>query len=307
MHGSPGCRLEGGLWHQAASEAGIQIVCPDRPGIGNSTLPSEQQYSLFDFAKDCNSLLVSLDVTDVYLLGYAEGASAALACATHLRDTTTKSPKTDQESQKTESASSQLRLRGVGIVHASAPLAILKKHWSAPGRMQSMLMHLVPMSIRAGPTIYWRTIAVGGSSGSRDAIVAGSILMQEKWEESLSEEDRGVLDTPTYRAFKNAFVRNRQEGLAGDAGVPGILADSKRNEAGWNEKLQLGAKEGGKGQLIQLWCGERENQIVQNALAKWIEGRGARTSLGALDGESAVTIIPRRGRQILSELIAEDE
>jgi hypothetical protein len=170
-----------------------------------------------------------------------------------------------------------------------------------------MLMHLVPMSIRAGPTIYWRTIAVGGSSGSRDAIAAGNVVIQQKWEESLSEEDREVLETPTYRAFKNAFVRNRQEGLAGGAGVPGILADNKRVEAGWNENLQLAGKNGGRGQLVQLWYGERDDQIVQKDLAKWIEGRGARTSLRALDGESVVTVIPRRGRQILAELVAEDE
>ena len=307
MHGSPGCRLESGLWHQAALEAGIQLICVDRPGIGHSTLPSEKQYSLLDFAEDCTNLLVSLGVENVYLLGHAEGASAVLACATHLRDTTTKSLKMEQESQKTESTGPQLRLRGVGIVSASAPLAISKKRWSIQRRVQSMLMHLVPMSIRAGPTIYWRTIAVGGSSGSRDAIVAGSILIQQKWEESLSEEDREVLDTPTYRAFMTAFVKNRQEGLAGDAGVPGILADGRRVEAGWNENIQFAAKEGGKGDLIQLWYGERDDQVVQKNLAKWIEGRGARTSPRALDGEIAVTVIPRRGRQILAELLAEEE
>ena len=83
MHDFLGCRLEGGLLHAAAAEAGARIICPDRPGIGHSSAPLSREYTLFDFAEDCAVLLKSLDIAKVSLLGFGEGAPAVLACASY--------------------------------------------------------------------------------------------------------------------------------------------------------------------------------------------------------------------------------
>jgi pimeloyl-ACP methyl ester carboxylesterase len=72
IHGYP---LNGASWeHQirALLEAGYRVITYDRRGFGASSQPSEG-YDYDTFAADCNTVLETLDLTDVVLVGFSMG------------------------------------------------------------------------------------------------------------------------------------------------------------------------------------------------------------------------------------------
>lgn len=76
-HGTPGSRLLGRLLDAPASEHGIHLVAPDRPGIGDS---EDAAVGIDDWADDAAALLDHLDAGEATVLGFSGGAPFALAC-----------------------------------------------------------------------------------------------------------------------------------------------------------------------------------------------------------------------------------
>lgn len=79
-HGTPGSRLQvTPAMAQAASELGLRLIVPDRPGYGLSDPHSSR--SILDWPTDVVGLMDSLEVGQFGVVGFSLGGMYALACA----------------------------------------------------------------------------------------------------------------------------------------------------------------------------------------------------------------------------------
>lgn len=81
-HGWPLSRVMGAVFDGDARGTGARLICPDRPGIGNSdSLPDRR---LTDWSSDAAALLDSLGIESIPILGVSSGGPYALACAVRI-------------------------------------------------------------------------------------------------------------------------------------------------------------------------------------------------------------------------------
>jgi pimeloyl-ACP methyl ester carboxylesterase len=78
-HATPGSRLEPSQAHDHATNRGLRLIAPDRPGYGTSSPAGER--SLSHTARDLAALADHLDLRHFSLLGFSGGAPVALALA----------------------------------------------------------------------------------------------------------------------------------------------------------------------------------------------------------------------------------
>ncbi|WP_434531371.1 alpha/beta fold hydrolase [Haloarcula sp. NS06] len=76
-HGTPGSHVAARLLAAPARERGINLIAPDRPGIGNS---EDASVTLKDWPDDAAHLLSHLDVDTAGAVGFSGGGPFALAC-----------------------------------------------------------------------------------------------------------------------------------------------------------------------------------------------------------------------------------
>lgn len=79
FHGGVGSRGFGLLFDEAASELGVWIVSPDRPGYGQSDLQPDR--TLLDWPDDVATLADALGIDKFAVLGVSGGGPYAAACA----------------------------------------------------------------------------------------------------------------------------------------------------------------------------------------------------------------------------------
>jgi len=79
FHGFPGSRLEGSLYHDAATALGIQVLTVDRPGVGLSS--PHPNRSPRTFADDVQYLAQHLDLKSYAVMAISGGGPYALAYA----------------------------------------------------------------------------------------------------------------------------------------------------------------------------------------------------------------------------------
>ncbi len=79
LHGTPGSRLAAALFHEAAVDAGIRLVSPDRAGYGHSSLVVDRR--LVDFGADIEVVVDRLGIDRFGVVGVSGGGPHALACA----------------------------------------------------------------------------------------------------------------------------------------------------------------------------------------------------------------------------------
>lgn len=82
FHGFPGSGLQGALLDDAARDAGVCLVAPDRPGFGHSSPHARR--SIAGFSSDVAVLADHLGFDRFDLLGVSCGGPYALACAASL-------------------------------------------------------------------------------------------------------------------------------------------------------------------------------------------------------------------------------
>lgn len=86
-HGEPGSRYDGARLHALGAKYGFRVVCPDRPGIGLSTLQDDHGLQqrrgrrLVEYPRDIARLARWLGVTRYRVVGVSGGGPSALACA----------------------------------------------------------------------------------------------------------------------------------------------------------------------------------------------------------------------------------
>jgi pimeloyl-ACP methyl ester carboxylesterase len=83
-HGTPASRLLHDSWLDAAADAGLRLVCYDRPGYGRSSPQPER--TIADTASDVGVLADQLGVDRFAVWGSSGGGAHALACAALLAD-----------------------------------------------------------------------------------------------------------------------------------------------------------------------------------------------------------------------------
>jgi pimeloyl-ACP methyl ester carboxylesterase len=84
FHGSPASRLEARSLAAAAAAAGVQLIAPDRPGIGGSDLQRGRR--LMDWPPIVDALCREIAIDRFSVIGYSTGALYAYACAHALAD-----------------------------------------------------------------------------------------------------------------------------------------------------------------------------------------------------------------------------
>lgn len=80
LHGTPGSRLIGGLFDEAAAEAGIRIISPDRPGFGESA--SRSDWGPAEAPAALGAVLADAGAGRVPVIAFSNGAPFALSMAT---------------------------------------------------------------------------------------------------------------------------------------------------------------------------------------------------------------------------------
>ncbi|MBX0324290.1 alpha/beta hydrolase [Halomicroarcula sp. F13] len=88
LHGTPGSRLLGELFHDAARQAGVRLLAPDRPGFGRSSpWPTR---TLSDTGSFVAAILDDAGVSEAGIVGFSGGGPHALATASTLGDRVTR-------------------------------------------------------------------------------------------------------------------------------------------------------------------------------------------------------------------------
>ncbi|GAA0518621.1 Pimeloyl-ACP methyl ester carboxylesterase [Halorubrum aquaticum] len=79
-HGTPGSRLFAALLADAAVEAGVRLVTPDRPGYGRSSPPPDD-WGWRDWPEDLTAVLRAESIDRAGLCGFSGGGPFAIAAA----------------------------------------------------------------------------------------------------------------------------------------------------------------------------------------------------------------------------------
>ena len=88
LHGTPGSRLLGDLFDDAAKSHGVRLLVPDRPGYGQSDPWPER--SLSDTERIVTAVLDDAGVDSAGLIAFSGGAPHALATATQVPERITR-------------------------------------------------------------------------------------------------------------------------------------------------------------------------------------------------------------------------
>jgi pimeloyl-ACP methyl ester carboxylesterase len=80
-HGTPGSRLFAAVLSEVASEQGVRLITPDRPGYGDSS-PPPRNWTWRDWQTDLTEVLDAEAIDRAALLGFSGGGPFALAAAT---------------------------------------------------------------------------------------------------------------------------------------------------------------------------------------------------------------------------------
>lgn len=78
FHGTPASRLGHEFADASATEIGVRVICPDRPGIGQSDPKPER--TIASYAQDVRDVALALGIPRYSVAGYSGGGPYALAC-----------------------------------------------------------------------------------------------------------------------------------------------------------------------------------------------------------------------------------
>lgn len=79
-HGTPGSRLFAALFSDVATDEGVRLIVPDRPGYGQSTTP-RRGWTWEDWQHDLTELLNAESIDHASVMGFSGGGPFAVAAA----------------------------------------------------------------------------------------------------------------------------------------------------------------------------------------------------------------------------------
>ena len=192
-HGTPSSRLEGDLTFSGtvATELGVRIIVPDRPGMGRSDFQPGRR--IVDWPNDMLALATALELDTFAVLGSSGGAPYAAACGVLIPN----------------------RVRIIGLLGGVAPLdrPDVFAAMSAPLRIMVRLARFAPPVLRGLFRLNLRAMRGGGQRGS-DRMAA-----------SFPEPDRSLLQRPEVRdGFMACFQESCRQGPRGPVWDVGLMA-----------------------------------------------------------------------------------
>ena len=241
FHGWPGSRLEGGLFHEAALQYGIQLIAPERPGYGCSTAAPD--YRLQDWAADVGLLADALKLGSFGVMGMSGGGPHAAAVISLLAD----------------------RITRCALVVPMGPM-------DAPGGLKHMLPHQRMM--------VWLAKRLPGLARSLMYVPHWGVRLIPGWtlkifmRMGLSAPDVATL---TQVESDGTFMKSMQEALR--PGVDGIFGDGMRFLHPWN--LDLGRItcpvhlwHGDADRIVPMPFGKQLASQIPGCETTWLPGEG---------------------------------
>lgn len=124
-HGTPGSHVVGELLHDAAVDANVRLVVPDRPGVGGSSIRPDR--TIGDWSESVDAIRRALSIEEFGVIGFSGGGPYALATA----------------------ASMPARVTGVGLLASAAPPAAPRGEQQLGTRLAATLARRLPFVARA--------------------------------------------------------------------------------------------------------------------------------------------------------------
>lgn len=201
FHGWPSSRYQGKLLDQVATERGLRVIAPDRPGIGLSDPLPRRGFSAWP--ADVAALADSLGIDRFRLCGVSGGGPYTLATAAALPDRVIAAavicgaPPFGGPADRARMHWAYRTLAGLrALRHAAAPAVIVGSRWmiarGAERAPMSWMMRSIPPSDREAIVHFgaWenvtRSYLVAAGSGSK-AMIADGDLYLKPWD--FSPED----------------------------------------------------------------------------------------------------------------------
>lgn len=192
-HGTPGSRLFAALLADAAVDAGIRLITPDRPGYGRSSPPPDG-WDWHDWREDLTAVLDAESIDRAGVVGFSGGGPFAIAAAegervTRLALLSTVVPPSDAGLAGLARVPYAIRLLFPlfgAFVSVSGPDAVVSQYTD---RSTS------PPVARAVAADFHEAL---GSGGARDGVSLGNASAVERESRSFATEsvDPGRLDLP---------------------------------------------------------------------------------------------------------------
>ncbi len=217
FHGHPGSRLEGKLFAEAATKAGVRLIGIDRPGMGLSDF--EPSRNLLDWPNDVVQLADALEIDRFGVEGVSGGGPYAAACAYKIPD----------------------RLTACGIAAGLGPIDLLgTEGMMTINRVQFFLAPRLPWLLRL---LMWLFI------GRNSRYVQDKEKMEEislKFWQGMSEADREAMGHPDMgRLYMEEMLEAFRQGSKGPA------YDARLYTQHWGFRLEDISLD-----KVYLWYGE---------------------------------------------------
>lgn len=190
FHGTPGSRLLGTVYDEAARERHLRLLVPDRPGFGRS--PAWDGRTLADGGRITAALLDDAGVDRAGVVGFSGGGAQALAAA-HTTDRVTGVDlvSTAVPPRLRDTPPLPQRLLETVATHAPRLLSgfVRAQAWFAAGR-PSLVLSQLTADPEALPDTVARAVAADfleGVGPRQAGLVAESRLLARPWDLPLSE------------------------------------------------------------------------------------------------------------------------
>jgi len=192
-HGTPSSRVEGNLIFDPAiaTELGVRIIVPDRPGMGRSDFQPGRR--IVDWPDDMLELAAALGLDRFAVLGSSGGSPYAAACGALIPN--------------------RVRIVGIlgGVAPADAPGIVASM--SAPLRVMVRLARYAPAVLRGLFRLNLRAVRGGGERAG------------ERMAASFPEPDRTVLQRKEiHDGFMACYAESCRQGPGGPVWDVGLMA-----------------------------------------------------------------------------------
>ncbi|KAK7433281.1 hypothetical protein QQZ08_000219 [Neonectria magnoliae] len=205
FHSYPASRLEGAMLHDAAASRDIQLICPDRPGMGGSTF--QPQRRILDWPGDITALADDLQISQFACIGVSGGGPYVLACYRQI---------------------SRTRLKAAMVVAGMWPRVLGTQGMLLELRAMLLLAPWVPGLVAAGLDYSIGKAARDTAHPEVFAATVGKMM-----------ESRPAVDAEVWRrdpAFREVVLSNLREALKNGAG--GAAHEAKLYGSDWGFALE---------------------------------------------------------------------
>jgi len=200
-HGSPGSRLEGGMYHEKAAEYGFRLIAMDRPGFGQSTLKPGRR--LLDYPEDIVELADFLELQRFGVMGHSGGGAHTTVCGYAIPDRLSFNIPISGYSNFGEFPGA------VALLSTKADRMSVGLSEKYP-RLFGLLFGLMALSVKHTPNTYYKAVSKAGN-----------------------RTDREICNDPT---FKKLLIADQREAMVN--GGEGVAIDAAIHYLDWGFRLR---------------------------------------------------------------------